>query len=159
MKMKMQQALMVLFIGLALSCSKEPAETEVIPVAENVPSVESELLDLVNTYRASLGSSPLSFSQVAYDYANEHTDYMVSTGTISHYNFSARASSIAKAVDAQAVAENLAKDYPSAQKALEGWLASDSHRKTMEGDFSHTAISVKRSSNGTLYFTQLFYLK
>jgi len=159
MKMKMQQALMVLFVSLALSCSKEPAETVAIPVAENVPSVESELLDLVNTYRASLGSSPLSFSQVAYDYANEHTDYMVSTGTISHYNFSARASSIAKAVDAQAVAENLAKDYPSAQKALEGWLASDSHRKTMEGEFSHTAISVKRDSNGTLFFTQLFYLK
>jgi len=150
---------MVLFIGLALSCSKEQAETAVIPVAENVPSVESELLSLVNTHRASLGYSPLSFSQVAYDFANEHTDYMVSKGTISHYNFSARASSIAKAVDAQAVAENLAKDYPSAEKALEGWLASDSHKKTMEGEFSHTAISVKRDTDGTLYFTQLFYLE
>ena len=159
MKMKLQQALMVLFVGLALSCSKDPVDADTIPVAENVPSVESALLDLVNAHRETLGHTPLSFSQVAYDYANEHTDYMVSTGTISHYNFSARASSIAETVNAQAVAENLAKDYPSAQKALEGWLASDSHRKTMEGDFSHTAISVKRDSNGTLFFTQLFYLK
>ena len=159
MKMNLQQALMVLFISLALSCSKEPAETAVIPVAENVPSVESELLELVNEHRTSLGYSPLSFSQLAYDYANQHTDYMVSTGTISHYNFSARASSIAEEVNAQAVAENLAKDHPSAEKAFEGWLASDSHRKTLEGDFSHTAISVKKDSNGALYFTQLFYLK
>ena len=159
MKMKVQQALVVLFVSLAFSCSKEPADPAVIPVAENVPSVESELLELVNSHRTSLGYSPLSFSQLAYEYANEHTDYMVSTGTISHYNFSARASSIAKAADAQAVAENLAKDYPSAEKALEGWLASDSHRKTMEGEFSHTAISVKKDPNGTLYFTQLFYLK
>jgi len=159
MKMKLQQALMVLLISLAFSCSKESADPAVIPVAENVPSVESELLELVNSHRLSLGYSPLSFSQLAYEYANEHTDYMVSTGTISHYNFSARASSIAKAVNAQAVAENLAKDYPSAEKALEGWLASDSHRKTMEGEFSHTAISVKKDPNGTLYFTQLFYLK
>ncbi|MDX1332296.1 MAG: CAP domain-containing protein [Robiginitalea sp.] len=159
MKMKLQQALMVLFVGLALSCSKEPADPAVIPVAENVPAVESELLELVNAHRTSLGYNPLSFSQLAYEYANEHTDYMVSTGTISHYNFSARASSIAKAANAQAVAENLARDYPSAEKALEGWLASDSHRKTMEGEFSHTAISVKKDPNGTLYFTQLFYLK
>ena len=159
MKMKLQQALMVLFISLALSCSKEPAEADIIPVAENVPTVESELLELVNTHRASMGYTPLSFSQLAYDYANQHTDYMVSTGSISHYNFSARASSIAEAANAKAVAENLAKDYPSAEMALEGWLASDAHRKTMEGDFSHTAISVKKDSNGTLYFTQLFYLK
>lgn len=159
MKMKMQQALMVLFIGLALSCSKDTAEPTGIPVAENVPSLESELLELVNTHRTSLGADPLSFSQLAYEYANQHTDYMVSTGTISHANFSARASSLAKAVNAQAVAENLAKDYTSAEQALEGWLASDSHRKTMEGDFSHTAISVKRDSNGTLFYTQLFYLE
>lgn len=159
MKMKMQQAVMVLFLGLALSCSKESAGTDTVPVAENVPSVESELLELVNQHRESLGYSALSFSQIAYNYANDHTDYMVSTGTLTHYNFSARASGIANAVNAQAVAENLAKDYPTAQKALEGWLASDSHRKTMEGTFSHTAISVKRDSGGTLYFTQLFYLE
>lgn len=159
MKMMLQQALMVLFVSLALSCSKDPVEAEPFPVAENVPTVEGALLELVNAHRASLGFAPLSFSQVAYDYANEHTDYMISTGKISHYNFSARASSIAKVVNAQAVAENLAKDYPSAKKALEGWLSSDSHRKTMEGDFSHTAISVKRDSKGTLFFNQLFYLK
>ncbi len=159
MKMKMQQAVMVLLAGLALSCSKEPAGTDTIPVAENVPAVESELLELVNQHRESLGQNALSFSQIAYNYANDHTDYMVSTGTLTHYNFSARASGIAAAVNAQAVAENLAKDYPTAQKALEGWLASDSHRKTMEGAFSHTAISVKRDSGGNLYFTQLFYLE
>ncbi len=159
MKMKLQQAFLALFIALAFSCSGENADAETYPEAENVHGIEQELLGLVNGHRASLGYAPLSFSQVAYKYANQHTDYMVAAGSISHYNFSARASGIAEEVDARAVAENVAKDYPTAQKALEGWLGSESHRKTMEGDFSHTAISVKRDSRGTLYFTQLFYLE
>ena len=55
------------------------------------------------------------------------------------------------------VAENVAKDYDTALEAFEGWYNSSSHKKTMEGDFSHTAISVKKDELGNYYFTQLFY--
>ncbi len=146
---------MVLFFGA--SCSKETLEDPVIPVALNAVEVEQELLHIVNDHRVSMGAQPLEFSALAYDYANQHTDYMVSKGTISHDNFSARASKIAAETNAKEIAENVAMDYPNASAAFEGWLQSPKHKTTMEADYSFTAISVKRGSDGTLFYTQIFY--
>lgn len=160
MKMRMQAVFLVLVVALAAaSCSKEPLESTPAPEAKSVPEVEQALLQMVNEYRTEMGQQPLSYSSVAYSYASEHTDYMVATGQLSHYNFSARASQIAAEADAKNVAENVAKDYPDAATVLQGWLGSESHRKTIEGSFTHTAISVKEAPDGKLYFTQLFYLK
>ena len=82
---------------------------------------------------------------------------MVATGNLSHDGFSSRASSISNEVNAEFVAENIAKDFSSATEAFENWLASTDHKKTMEGNFTHTAVSVKKDAQGNLYFTQLFY--
>jgi len=159
MKTKLQRAFVALSLVIGMACSKDSGISEPIPEARNVTAVEIQLLDLVNDHRKSLGQSPLSFSQVAYSYASDHTDYMIAKGSINHDNFNIRASGIASEVNARAVSENVAKDYESAQKALQGWLASESHRNTMEGEFSHTAISVKENAEGTLFYTQLFYLE
>jgi uncharacterized protein YkwD len=159
MKMRMQLVFSVLLVFVAVSCSKDPVNAPEIQQAENIRALEQELLQLVNDHRNSMGASPLAFSEVAYSYANTHTDYMISREVLNHDNFSARASQITETVNAKAVAENVARDYSSAQEALQGWLQSESHRKTMEGDFTHTAVSVKAAPNGSLYFTQLFVLQ
>ena len=159
MKMKLQRVVLALFVLLAISCSRESEDPSEVPVYSKAIEVESELFKLVNDHRVSLGQTTLSFSQVAYDYASRHTDYMIATGSLSHDNFSSRASGIAAEVQARAVSENVARDYSNALKALEGWLSSESHRQTMEGEFTHSAISVKKDEDGTLYFTQLFYLE
>ncbi|MEJ2163290.1 MAG: CAP domain-containing protein [Robiginitalea sp.] len=159
MKLKLQHASLALLMIFGLSCTKDSVDSEPVPVARIDSALETELLQLVNEHRVLLGYTPLSFSQLAYSYASEHTDYMIAKGSLNHDNFSARASGIASEVNAKAVSENVAKDYDSAEKALQGWLASESHRKTMEGEFSHTAISVKENTEGTLYYTQLFYLE
>ena len=62
MKTKFQYAVVALSLVLVISCSKESDETAVYPVAQNVTAMESELLDLVNTHRESLGQKALSFS-------------------------------------------------------------------------------------------------
>ncbi len=157
MKIRLLYALLVLFVLVANSCSKEPVESTNIPVSANAVTVEQELLGMVNDHRASLGYNALQYSAVAYEYANIHTDYMISKGTISHDNFSARASSLSSRTDAEYVAENLARNYDSAAEAFASWLESSTHRKTMEGEFSHTAVSVKKDGTGNYYFTQLFY--
>lgn len=148
---------LVLFVSLAISCSKESAQNTDLPVTENAIELEDELLDIVNHYRGNLGYTTLKFSSIAYQYANEHTDYMIARGDLSHDNFSARASSISSQVDAEFVAENVAKDYTTAIQAFENWLSSSNHRKTIEGEFTHTAVSVKKDTKGHFYFTQLFY--
>jgi uncharacterized protein YkwD len=125
--------------------------------ATNLVGLEQEVLDIVNSHRSELGTNTLTFSAVAYEYANTHTDYMINKGNLSHDNFSSRASSIASKVEVQMVAENVAKDYSTAQEVFIGWYESTSHKITMEGDFTHTAVSVKEDENGNFYYTQLFY--
>ncbi len=159
MKMKLQHAIVAWLVLMAVSCTQDSFEDQVVPIpeSENVVAVEQELLGVVNDHRTSLGYNALEYSAVAYEYANKHTDYMISKGSLSHDNFSSRASSISVQVDAEFVAENVAKDYNDAVQAFQGWLTSSSHKKTMEGEFTHTAVSVKKDANGNFYFTQLFF--
>ncbi|TMM59192.1 CAP domain-containing protein [Maribacter algarum] len=157
MKMRTHFVALVLFVITLASCSKESLENTSITEAENATDVELELLAVVNDHRISLGQSALDFSEVAYEYANQHNDYMISIGSINHDNFSSRASKISSQASAEFVAENVAKDYTNAAEAFQGWLNSSSHKKTMEGDFSHTAVSVKINDSGDYYFTQIFF--
>ena len=157
MKMRTQYIALVLFVCTLASCSKESGETTNIIEAENAVEVEQELLNTVNDHRVALGFNSLEFSAIAYQHANAHTDYMIAKGSINHDNFSTRASDISSKKNAEFVAENVAKDYNTGQQAFEGWLNSSSHKKTMEGEFTHTAVSVKKDANGNFYFTQMFF--
>lgn len=144
-------------VFVAGSCSTDPINETEIPTAANAVEVEHELLGIVNAHRIAMGQSVLEFSPVAYEHANAHSDYMVSTGQLSHHNFSARAMMISEQTNAEFVGENVAKGYPSAAEAFSKWMDSPSHKETMEDDFTHTAISVKVDNNGIHYYTQLFY--
>lgn len=157
MKMRLLYAVPVLFVLFFGSCSSDSITDTPVIESENITTIEQELLQIVNEHRLSLNANALEFSEVAYKYANIHTDYMIAKGSISHDNFSSRASSINSEIPVQMVAENVAKDYDTAIEAFEGWYQSSSHKKTMEGDFTHTAISIKVDDFGDYYFTQLFY--
>ena len=153
----MKFAVLAILLFLGMSCSKDSSEDSIALSASNVIDIELQLLFLVNDHRAKMGQADLKHSSVAYSYANAHTDYMIEKGALSHDNFNSRAASITEATDAKEVAENVAKDYSSAMEAFQGWLSSTNHRSTMEANFTHTAISVKKDSEGNLYYTQLFY--
>ncbi len=157
MKIRLHNIVLLIVLFVANSCSKEPLESSTPIAIANSTQVEQELLGIVNNHRISLGYNSLSFSSVAYEYANSHTDYMIAKGSISHDNFSARASNIAAEVNASEVSENVAKDYASAVEAFQNWISSSTHRKSIEGNFTHTAVSVKKDTHGNFYFTQLFY--
>ena len=157
MKMKFNGLLLAFLLCIGVSCTEESQDQSVYEVNQNAVQVEDALLQVVNEHRTSLGFNALDFSPVAYEYANAHNDYMIAKGDLSHDHFSSRASNIASATNAEYVSENVAKDYPSAQKAFEGWLNSPNHRKTMEGEFTHTAVSVKVDDAGNYFYTQLFY--
>ncbi|MGB6151459.1 MAG: CAP domain-containing protein [Pricia sp.] len=140
-----------------VSCSKESTESVNVVENENITEVEQNVLATVNEYRVSSGLNALKFDDTAYRYANQHTDYMIAKGEINHDRFTARASALAADVAVEFVAENVAKEYTTATEVFQGWLQSPNHRRTMEGDFNHTAVSVKKDSKGILYFTQIFY--
>lgn len=155
--MRLLYAVPVFLLLFLDSCTSDSIEETSILEAENVVTIEQDLLDIVNEHRLTLNANTLKFSDIAYKYANIHTNYMIAKGSISHDNFSSRATNINSEVEVEMVAENVAKDYLSAIDAFQGWYNSSSHKKTMEGDFTHTGISVKKDEQGNYYFTQLFY--
>ena len=163
--MKSIYALLIITLTVFTSCTAPSiSEDEVLfednaTVSLDAVSVEVELLELFNAHRSQVGLSSLEISEEAYAFAVDHNDHMIAKGKISHDNFNERASNLAEVTGAINIKENVAKSYTSAEKALNGWLNSASHRKTIEGDFTHTSISVKADENGKLYYTQLFLKK
>lgn len=161
--MKLRYIVLLLAIIFSTSCTKEGIyiEEDELDAAElayySRTAEEKELFDLVNEYRVSINLSKLVHEDNSYYHATQHSLLMVSKKDISHANFEKRASEISRRTGAVLVAENVAKDYLTNQEALEGWLKSEGHKKNIEGDFTHTAVSIQKDDNGNRYFTQIFY--
>ncbi|MFT6796091.1 MAG: hypothetical protein ACJART_001229 [Maribacter sp.] len=133
-------------------------EKEVFLVSTATHSdIESELFEIINNYRISLNLNVLKFEGASYYFAKKHSKYMILQGNTSHDNFAKRAEQISMNTGATYVAENVAKDYDTAVEAFEAWLESDGHRLNIEGDYTHSAISIKENEEGNLYFTHLFF--
>lgn len=152
-------------MGFSMCSTSSPQEeqqelTEALTDNDKVsvePSkMESNLLDLVNAYRASIGFDVLQNSPSSYKYAQEHNNYMISKNSLSHDNFEERASKIAEETNANSVSENVARFYPTAEKTMEGWLNSTTHKSALEGDYTHTTLSVELDKEGRPYITQIF---
>jgi len=138
-----------------LSCEKDSLEENLVQPSNSV--IEKEILNLVNSHRSSIGKEMLLNSNVAKEYADEHSLYMVGKGKISHDNFPIRAENISQKTNASFIAENVAKDFTTASQTFSKWLESSGHKQNIEGDFTHTGVSVKADEDGNFYFTQIFY--
>jgi len=158
--MRTSLLLIVLCLTTLASCVKPTLDApELSTVDLEIQAMEEELHELVNTYRTDVGLQGLAFSKDAYSYARAHNDYMISKGKLSHDGFNERATKVAEATNAVSVSENVARNYLDAEGALQGWLASTSHKNTIEGEYTHTTISIKPDADGNLYFTQIFFKK
>lgn len=119
-------------------------------------AMEDRVLELENQHRVALGLKPLEEFPAVYKYAEAHNAYMISKNKLSHDNFESRAEKVAEESHAIRVSENIAGNYYSAEGVLQGWLESSDHRKALEGEFSHTSLSISLDRTGRPYFTQLF---
>ena len=159
-------AILVVAAVMGMSMCSNPAASEEQELTEtvsenekvniNATQMEGELLDLINAYRSNMGAKVLENSASSYKYAQAHNDYMISKNSLSHDNFEERASKIAEETNAKSVSENVARFYPTAQQALDGWLNSASHKAALEGNYTHTTLSVQLDKAGRPYFTQIF---
>ena len=139
------------------SCTKDDiAELEIINAVSDT-QLETQVITLINEHRTVIGMSTLAFNSIAYSEANTHNDYMIAKGILSHDNFNSRASKIFSEANANQIGENIAKGPLTSNAVFEGWIRSTDHKANIEGDFTHTAISVKKDGNGTTYYTQIFF--
>ena len=117
-----------------------------------------EILVEVNKHRESIGLSQLAYNNDSKVKAIEHSKYMATKNQISHDNFFQR-SDYLKAKGAARVSENVAYGYRSPEEVVSAWLKSESHKEAIEGDFTHSGLSVVKNEKGIAFFTQIFIKK
>ncbi len=164
MKLLKKLPLLALLATLTFSCSTDSIDEKADALVENlvVPptkAIETEILNLINDHRLTLGLIPLEDLQIVKSVAYSHTDYMVDQNEISHDNFYTRSNYLKANAGAKKVSENVAYGYSSAKSVVSAWIKSDGHRENIEGDFSNFNISAEKSENGRWYFTNIFIKK
>lgn len=165
MKILKLNLLCLLLLLTITSCQKDESFTEneanysidLNLAYETDWEMADEILFLVNEYRASINLPAIQKDQqYASAYAVEHTLYMIENSQINHDNFNIRTEAL-KQKGAVKVGENVAFGYSSAEAVVTAWLRSPSHKRTIEGNYSHSGFGVIKGSNGGYYFTHLFY--
>lgn len=158
----------IIFSFVFFACSNEEDgiyfdetnSTEKIETNVTYSTIETEILTLVNEYRASKGLNTLEPLTIVSGVADGHTAYMIETGDVGHANFAERTQYLMKNAQANSVGENVAYGYRTAQGVMNGWLNSEGHRKNIENSkYTHFGISTESNSEGRNYFTQIFISK
>lgn len=149
------------------SCSKENLNDEVTAYDQVVSTnaeysyntTEVEVLEDLNIYRKALGLMELKPMAELSVESEDHNFYMIESGEVSHANFSQRASYLMNQVGAEAVSENVAYGYRTADAVINAWLKSKGHKENIEGNYTHFGISVRQDAQGKNYFTNIFIRK
>ncbi len=153
--------LSVFISSLLFACSEEDLDESLGPEAVNISlSIEEQqLLNMVNSYRTSRSLSKLQLNDITLNEAHGHSNYMLSKKTISHDNWDNRVAKINKKETVLALSENVAKNI-TIQRAFINWTQSTyGHKEALNGDYTHTGISIKKDDDGFFYLTQIFLKK
>ena len=137
------------------------------PYSQNPISKNNSLIALeqaihkgVNQYRLSRSLAPVRKDERISHVARKHSQAMARGSTpFSHNGFKKRVKTIARTIPYRKAGENLAvlKGYPDlVGTAIQGWIDSPGHRKTMEGDFDLAGVGIAKNAKGEYYFTQIF---
>ena len=155
-------ALITLLSLSFFSCSKTTdveQENAILAANVSIPSdkaFEIEILEEVNAYRITKGLTPFAKLNIIKSQTATHTEHMINTNTISHQNFSQRSDFLIQNANAKKVGENLAVGFDNCKQLVEAWVRSESHRKNIEGNYSHFDVSAEKNEEGTWYITNIF---
>lgn len=167
---KRASLILMLFVTVFASCSNDTSDIDEVytrptenaaPASDyNYSSLELEVLDLVNEYRAENGLPQLEIMPIISIVAETHTDYMLNQQKASHDNFPLRSQRLKNEANAKSVGENVAFGFHTAKGAVNGWKNSEGHKEILDtAKYTHFGISTKSDNDGRNYFTLLFIEK
>jgi uncharacterized protein YkwD len=164
MKLLTKLPILALLAVMCYSCTADGIEDnvdeiELSLITPETKAIETQVLEIINDHRLSLGLNTLSDMTVVKSVAFSHTDYMVVNNEVSHTNFYKRSDYLKVNAGALRVSENVAYGYSSAQSVVNAWLKSDAHRAVIEGDFTNFDIAAEVNSEGKWYYTNIFIKK
>ena len=163
MKAKLLRVLLLVAVVYTMnSCSSDSSETPSSSTATmkvmdySYDSSELEAMNLINTYRVSVGLNELQqINHISYK-SEEHDHYMIRNNVVNHNDFVARSENLISVLGAKRVGENIAYNYNSPQSVVKAWLNSPTHKENLEGDYTHFGISIRTNPDGKKYYTNIF---
>ena len=163
MKAKLLRVLLLVAVVYSMnSCSSDSSEapsssTATIKVMDySYDSSELEAMNLINTYRVSVGLNELQqINHISYK-SEEHDHYMIRNNVVNHNDFVARSENLISVLGAKRVGENIAYNYNTPQSVVKAWLNSPTHKENLEGDYTHFGISIRTNPDGKKYYTNIF---
>ena len=163
MKAKLLRVLLLVAVVYTLnSCSSDTSEapsssTATMKVMDySYDSSELEAMNLINTYRVSVGLNELKqINHISYK-SEEHDHYMIRNNVVNHNDFVARSENLISVLGAKRVGENIAYNYNTPQSVVKAWLNSPTHKENLEGDYTHFGISIRTNPDGKKYYTNIF---
>lgn len=163
MKAKLLRVLLLVAVVYSMnSCSSDSSETPSSSTATmkvmdySYDSSELEAMNLINTYRVSVGLNELQqINHISYK-SEEHDHYMIRNNVVNHNDFVARSENLISVLGANRVGENIAYNYNTPQSVVKAWLNSPTHKENLEGDYTHFGISIRTNPDGKKYYTNIF---
>jgi uncharacterized protein YkwD len=135
--------------------------------AQDYREMENKVKVLVDAERAKLGLAPLDMNETLRLIAREHSQDMASRNYFSHVSpegIQPADRITAAGLSYGAVAENIASNRglpDPAAFAVQSWMTSPGHRNNildaMGGGFTQTGVGIAKRSDGTFFFTQIFF--
>ncbi len=122
----------------------------------------SRIFDLINAERRHRGLSALLFNAQLDQMANIQAQNMAHFQKMAHVIPEASLPALGDRARYVAypfgrLAENVALGYPDAETVVQGWMTSKGHRANiLNPEVVETGIAIARSSNGGLYYCQVF---
>ncbi|MCA1816623.1 MAG: CAP domain-containing protein [Acidobacteria bacterium] len=127
-------------------------------------SAERRAFDLVNRERAARGEAQLAWDDSLARMARDHSEEMAHANSLTHQDSAGR-DTFARAADEgvcgwRALGENIAYNQGFEDPvafAVERWMQSPKHRENiLRAAFTHAAVGIAKSADGSVYFTQVF---
>jgi uncharacterized protein YkwD len=129
------------------------------PAQRYVDPVASEIVRLTNVQRQRYGLRPLVHSPRLEPAAASHAAAMAQRNQLSHSLPGSTLNGRLQRVGYRwsACAENIACGQSGAQDAVSCWMSSSGHRRNiLSPSYTQIGVAVRRSSNGTPYYCQVF---
>jgi uncharacterized protein YkwD len=163
MKAKLLRVLLLVAVVYSMnSCSSDSSEasnssSDTMKVMDyTYNSSELEAMDIINTYRISVGLNALQkINHISYK-SEEHDHYMIANDVVNHNDFVSRSENLISVLNAKRVGENIAYNYNTPKSVVTAWLNSPTHKENIEGDYTHFGIAIKTNQEGKKYYTNIF---
>ncbi len=126
----------------------------------NFASYQKQVLDLVNAERTKRGLNALTLDTKLSNVATLKSQDMINKNYFDHNSptYGSPFDMMKQfGISYRSAGENIAYGQRSPQEVMNAWMNSEGHRKNiLNSSFTKLGVGVAKTSNGTLYWTQMF---